>query len=166
MRLIVSGCYECSQRRVDCDRSLPTCFKCLRKGIDCSGFGQYRFVTSRRNSTQRRTRNASQQLAHSGREYHGATPGDTVEDVQTQPASVQVCDSYAYASTATVGVTKGDEQAEVSEPESSLTPTTPHSHSRANAPSSLPLQLLKSGDQRLLFYCKYQEPEAGRLMLT
>jgi hypothetical protein len=33
------GCYECSQRRIDCDLTRPGCAKCLSKGIQCSGFG-------------------------------------------------------------------------------------------------------------------------------
>lgn len=38
------GCYECSQRRIDCDNTHPFCKKCDSKGISCSGFGvKYRF---------------------------------------------------------------------------------------------------------------------------
>ncbi|KAI9045149.1 Zn(II)2Cys6 transcription factor [Aspergillus affinis] len=40
----VKGCYECSQRRINCDRTEPQCTKCMSKGIICSGFGiRYRF---------------------------------------------------------------------------------------------------------------------------
>lgn len=39
-----TGCYECSQRRVHCDRGRPSCAKCVSKGIQCSGLGtRYRF---------------------------------------------------------------------------------------------------------------------------
>lgn len=39
-----SGCYQCSQRRIHCDRTQPSCGKCVSKGILCSGFGvRYRF---------------------------------------------------------------------------------------------------------------------------
>ncbi|KAL1874765.1 hypothetical protein VTK73DRAFT_184 [Phialemonium thermophilum] len=33
------GCYECSQRRINCDRTEPSCEKCIAKGIECSGMG-------------------------------------------------------------------------------------------------------------------------------
>ncbi|KAI1039155.1 hypothetical protein LB505_007554 [Fusarium chuoi] len=40
----LSGCYQCSRRRIDCDRTEPTCGKCSAKGIKCSGLGlRYRF---------------------------------------------------------------------------------------------------------------------------
>lgn len=38
------GCYECSQRRIHCDRTQPQCAKCLARGLACSGLGiRYRF---------------------------------------------------------------------------------------------------------------------------
>ncbi|CAJ0551264.1 Ff.00g111940.m01.CDS01 [Fusarium sp. VM40] len=40
----VRGCYQCSRRRIDCDREEPACGKCCAKGIKCSGLGlRYRF---------------------------------------------------------------------------------------------------------------------------
>lgn len=53
----VKGCYECSQRRINCDRTEPQCTKCTSKGIICSGFGvRYRFreEVSTRGSIRRR----------------------------------------------------------------------------------------------------------------
>ncbi|KZL81254.1 hypothetical protein CI238_11669 [Colletotrichum incanum] len=51
----VKGCYECSQRRIDCDGTRPTCAKCNNRGIGCSGFGlKYKFLdgfSSRRKSS-------------------------------------------------------------------------------------------------------------------
>ncbi|KAH0843379.1 hypothetical protein AYO21_09937 [Fonsecaea monophora] len=38
------GCHNCSRRRIKCDQSRPKCNKCLRKGLDCPGYGiRYRF---------------------------------------------------------------------------------------------------------------------------
>lgn len=38
-----TGCYNCSQRRINCDRGEP-CQKCIKKGLQCSGLGiRYRF---------------------------------------------------------------------------------------------------------------------------
>lgn len=38
------GCYQCSRRRIDCDRQHPICQKCKTKGLECSGLGiRYRF---------------------------------------------------------------------------------------------------------------------------
>ncbi|KAF4972761.1 hypothetical protein FSARC_731 [Fusarium sarcochroum] len=40
----VKGCYECSQRRLNCDRGVPECQKCITKGVKCSGLGvRHRF---------------------------------------------------------------------------------------------------------------------------
>lgn len=40
----LTGCYECSRRRIDCDRQEPECFKCLSRALKCSGLGvRYRF---------------------------------------------------------------------------------------------------------------------------
>ncbi|KAJ4018380.1 hypothetical protein NW752_005495 [Fusarium irregulare] len=40
----VRGCYQCSRRRIDCDRKEPECAKCVAKGVRCSGLGlRYRF---------------------------------------------------------------------------------------------------------------------------
>ena len=39
-----AGCYQCSRRRIDCDRKEPECAKCVAKGVKCSGLGlRYRF---------------------------------------------------------------------------------------------------------------------------
>ena len=39
-----TGCYNCSQRRLNCDRGTP-CQKCVKKGLQCSGLGvRYRFI--------------------------------------------------------------------------------------------------------------------------
>ncbi|PYI16246.1 hypothetical protein BO86DRAFT_127228 [Aspergillus japonicus CBS 114.51] len=48
----IKGCYECSQRRIHCDRKEPVCGKCTAKGISCSGLGtRFRF----RDASQRRS---------------------------------------------------------------------------------------------------------------
>ncbi|THW92366.1 hypothetical protein D6D18_06347, partial [Aureobasidium pullulans] len=39
------GCKECSRRRIKCDKGVPECAKCTKKGIKCTGVGrQIRFV--------------------------------------------------------------------------------------------------------------------------
>ena len=38
------GCFQCSRRRIVCDKAEPFCAKCVQKGIDCSGRGRIRFV--------------------------------------------------------------------------------------------------------------------------
>ncbi|QMW26383.1 hypothetical protein AFCA_001773 [Aspergillus flavus] len=35
----IIGCYECSQRRINCDRAEPQCAKCVSRGLECSGLG-------------------------------------------------------------------------------------------------------------------------------
>ena len=38
------GCFQCSRRRIICDRTEPSCLKCAKKGIECSGLGRIRFA--------------------------------------------------------------------------------------------------------------------------
>ncbi|KAJ5308386.1 hypothetical protein N7476_009042 [Penicillium atrosanguineum] len=38
-----AGCFQCSKRRIICDNTEPTCRKCQKKGIECSGPGRIRF---------------------------------------------------------------------------------------------------------------------------
>jgi len=38
------GCFQCSRRRIACDKTEPTCIKCAKKGIECSGLGRIRFA--------------------------------------------------------------------------------------------------------------------------
>lgn len=38
------GCFQCSRRRIICDKTEPTCKKCTKKGIECSGLGRIRFA--------------------------------------------------------------------------------------------------------------------------
>ncbi|RHZ52630.1 Zn(II)2Cys6 transcription factor [Aspergillus thermomutatus] len=38
------GCFQCTKRRIVCDRAHPICKKCQKKGIECSGLGRFRFT--------------------------------------------------------------------------------------------------------------------------
>lgn len=38
------GCFQCSRRRIICDKTEPSCHKCAKKGIECSGLGRIRFA--------------------------------------------------------------------------------------------------------------------------
>ncbi|EUC27996.1 hypothetical protein COCCADRAFT_110278 [Bipolaris zeicola 26-R-13] len=38
------GCFQCSCRRIVCDKTEPSCRKCAKKGIECSGMGRIRFA--------------------------------------------------------------------------------------------------------------------------
>lgn len=38
------GCRECLYRRIRCDKTDPSCQKCIKKGIKCSGVGKFCFV--------------------------------------------------------------------------------------------------------------------------
>ncbi|UPK91315.1 hypothetical protein LCI18_002250 [Fusarium solani-melongenae] len=70
----VKGCYECSQRRINCDRGEPECAKCVSKGFACSGIGpRYRFrngLAAKRKGVPSRNR-----LARSS-DHHGL-PSDS-----------------------------------------------------------------------------------------
>lgn len=62
------GCYQCSQRRIHCDRAQPQCGKCEAKGLSCSGLGiRYRFNDDViRRSTQEGARRSQWDLGASG----------------------------------------------------------------------------------------------------
>ncbi|KAF2823620.1 hypothetical protein CC86DRAFT_297738 [Ophiobolus disseminans] len=38
------GCFQCSRRRIICDKAEPSCGKCIKKGIECSGANRIRFT--------------------------------------------------------------------------------------------------------------------------
>lgn len=38
------SCFQCSRRRIVCDRTEPSCRKCAKKGIECSGLARIRFA--------------------------------------------------------------------------------------------------------------------------
>ena len=39
------SCRQCTKRRIKCDKGMPRCAKCVKKGLDCSGIGKtYQFV--------------------------------------------------------------------------------------------------------------------------
>jgi hypothetical protein len=50
------GCRECLYRRIRCDKTEPSCQKCLKKGLECSGVGKFCFVNG---VTRRRRKIAS-----------------------------------------------------------------------------------------------------------
>jgi hypothetical protein len=54
------GCRECLYRRIKCDKTDPSCQKCLKKGIGCSGVGKFCFVSG---ATRRRRKIASPSTA-------------------------------------------------------------------------------------------------------
>lgn len=68
----VAGCYECSQRRVNCDRGEPACAKCMARGLECSGMdnSKYRF----RNRFAGNKEKGQRRLSHSAGSLTPATP--------------------------------------------------------------------------------------------
>lgn len=57
-----SGCASCKRRKIKCDNIRPKCTRCLRAGIDCTGFEQrLRFV----NENNRVRRSIAVRLAQS-----------------------------------------------------------------------------------------------------
>lgn len=73
-RLTVLGCYQCSQRRIHCDNTHPSCAKCASRGIECSGYGvRYRFKSVA--STNEPSNSAQGVL----RSQEGETPRSLVE---------------------------------------------------------------------------------------
>ncbi|KAI1443563.1 hypothetical protein F5Y02DRAFT_419850 [Annulohypoxylon stygium] len=91
------GCYECSQRRINCDRREPSCDKCVSKGIECSGMGgqrqRFRTWISPKQKEQVKPNHASQHLyrrphfiVSPGPEKFQRRIGDTKEKRGSPPA--------------------------------------------------------------------------------
>ncbi|KAL0934474.1 uncharacterized protein CTRU02_211273 [Colletotrichum truncatum] len=91
----VKGCYECSQRRIDCDGTKPSCTKCTTRGISCSGFGPtYKFLdgfSSRRKSSSagNRSTQLKDALAQSS-----ANPPFPLRHNRKQQAAIEQRESY------------------------------------------------------------------------
>lgn len=63
------GCYNCSQRRIDCDRTLPRCSKCSKKGLTCPGYGlRIRFKHDLPAQTKKRRHSSNPPSSHKGSE--------------------------------------------------------------------------------------------------
>lgn len=81
------GCYECSQRRINCDRGEPECAKCISKGVACSGIGpRYRFrngLAAKRKGVPLRNR-----LARSSDHYRFPLDSEHPDDGRRGPPSV------------------------------------------------------------------------------
>ncbi|KFH42154.1 Acriflavine sensitivity control protein acr-like protein [Hapsidospora chrysogenum ATCC 11550] len=80
----IKGCYECSQRRIDCDRTGPSCNKCSSRGLSCSGFGvKYRFrngfAPGRKTPTSK---------SRSSNPYASTTSQASPESASVSPSSV------------------------------------------------------------------------------
>ena len=39
-----TGCFACKKRRIFCDRGLPACHKCAKKGIKCPGYQKPKII--------------------------------------------------------------------------------------------------------------------------
>ncbi|KAI1408026.1 hypothetical protein F5Y13DRAFT_114925 [Hypoxylon sp. FL1857] len=81
------GCYECSQRRIHCDRGEPSCDKCISKGLECSGISGQRqkfrnWVAPERKA---RTRPAPSCRRLNDRETIVASPAAEISESPTEP---------------------------------------------------------------------------------
>ena len=64
------GCRECLYRRIRCDKTDPSCQKCIKKGIECSGVGKFCFVAG----VTRRRRKITAPSTSSTKVVSSATP--------------------------------------------------------------------------------------------
>lgn len=69
------GCRECLYRRIRCDKTDPSCQKCIKKGIECSGVGKFCFVAG---VTRRRRKTAApSSKVSSNAALESAAPGSS-----------------------------------------------------------------------------------------
>ncbi|KAL5605662.1 hypothetical protein FOVSG1_005809 [Fusarium oxysporum f. sp. vasinfectum] len=92
----VKGCRNCSRRRINCDRTLPHCLKCVRDNLECYGLdGTFRWMAepiNRRKRTDRSRRaslntitNTENQLVCRNDDSSPAPPGPCPQQPLHQP---------------------------------------------------------------------------------
>ena len=103
------SCRQCTKRRIKCDKGTPTCGKCIKKGIECSGIGKtYHFAENKTPETieaARRGPSLDEDDAYDDTSNAGVCPGfrptsadstgfvvdesDDVEDTVFSPSGAQ-----------------------------------------------------------------------------
>jgi len=148
------GCRECLYRRIRCDKTDPSCQKCLKKGLECSGVGKFCFVNG---VTRHRRKTASPSSALKIRpsslpeigtlESQSVCADDHPEDVEEiDPRSLEQEPS--------------DSNLQQSEQQLSLLAV------ESSVASDLPVQTLQPGGVRADFAFEGLKPGISELLMT
>ena len=147
------GCRECLYRRIRCDKTDPSCQKCLKKGLECSGVGKFCFVNG---VTRRRRKTASPSTASRIRP-------SLLPEILT-PESQGVCADYhpidgegtnprlLEQEPSDSGLQQSEQQLSLVAVESSVPSQTSQPYS---VRADLALEGLKPGISELLMTCKF-----------
>jgi hypothetical protein len=150
------GCRECLYRRIRCDKTDPSCQKCLKKGLECSGVGKFCFVNE---VTRRRRKIASPPSASKIR------PSSILEIVK--PGSQNVCVGDHPGDVARTNprlleeepsessLQQSEKQLSLSAVESSVSPGL--QSQPCNVRADLTLEGLKPGISELLMTCESRD---------
>jgi hypothetical protein len=151
------GCRECLYRRIRCDKTDPSCQKCLKKGIECSGVGKFCFVAG---VTRRRRRIASPTTASkiNSSSTLGSLPvdsreanGDNLLTEGNDSGSPSVEQKPLYSNPQ-----QSEQQLSLPIHKSSLpTGLSVQTYKPCDVRSDLTLECLKPGISELLMTCKY-----------
>jgi hypothetical protein len=137
------SCRQCTKRRIKCDKGMPRCAKCVKKGLECSGIGKtYQFVENTTPDTI---------LASSlARSRHGE-PRNDERDASDHVSDAAACSSVSSPSSAkqsTDGIPIHMQEAGHQTVENVLAArTTEYS-------LSYPVALYKPGQMMLFDHCK------------
>jgi hypothetical protein len=148
------GCRECLYRRIRCDKTEPSCQKCLKKGLECSGVGKFCFVNG---VTRRRRKIAS--LSPALKIPPSSLPeivtpgsqcvGDHPEDLEgAGPRLLEVEPSHS-------SLEQSEKQLSLSAVESSVSPGL--QSQPCNVRADLTLEGLKPGISELLMTCECRD---------
>lgn len=96
------GCYQCSRRRISCDRTEPQCLKCTRTDLECSGLGtRYRWakpvkLNTLKGATCRPTKRSAKGILRKqehGQEKTSAPIKDLLLDFDSTSPSTNLCET-------------------------------------------------------------------------
>lgn len=149
------GCRECLYRRIRCDKTDPSCQKCIKKGIECSGVGKFCFVagvTRRRRkitapSTSKANSSANlEDVASEPQELHADNSRNNASSPSRPPIEHDPLDANPQQS--------GQQLSLLSGRSSVLSKLSSQTYQQYNVRTDLALEGLKPGISELLMNCK------------
>lgn len=150
------GCRECLYRRIRCDKTDPSCQKCIKKGIECSGVGKFCFVagvTRRRRKTAAPT--ASKVSSNAVLENAASESPESHADNSLSDANNPNRLAFEHEPSKSTPQQSGQQQLSLL-PGKSSGPSglLPQTYQQCNVRTDLALEGLKPGISELLMNCK------------
>lgn len=156
------GCRECLYRRIKCDKTDPSCQKCVKKGIECTGVGKFCFVSGVTRRRRKHNPPSSASPSSPGSASMITTPKSQVTQAHSHDEAEDGEDSLVYwpvANTEDQDPCQPDQpwqQLAVSANRHSLQTVSLHqSLQPLDLRADLALEGLKPGISNLLMTCKW-----------